>query len=92
MQFPDGPTIRRFFLIIVIICMIIPLRKADLWTETKRMSDLQQWRTLCARYTVALAYMKDSNARITVFAPINDVFIYNPDIRAFSQKEVLSHI
>ncbi|CAG9538217.1 unnamed protein product [Cercopithifilaria johnstoni] len=81
-----------FHFIIVIIFTVIPLRKADLWTETERMSNLQQWRTLCARYTVPLAYMKDSNAPITVFAPVNDVFTYNPDIRALSQKEVLAHI
>lgn len=36
--------------------------------------------------------MKDSNARITVFAPVDDVFTYNPDIRALDQKETLSHI
>uniref|UniRef100_A0A8R1IA93 Tyrosine-protein kinase n=1 Tax=Caenorhabditis japonica TaxID=281687 RepID=A0A8R1IA93_CAEJA len=65
---------------------------ADLWAETERMSDLQQWRALCGYYTVATAYMKDSNARITVFAPVDDVFTYNPDIRALDQKETLSHI
>uniref|UniRef100_A0A0N5ADG7 Fasciclin-1 n=1 Tax=Syphacia muris TaxID=451379 RepID=A0A0N5ADG7_9BILA len=65
---------------------------ANLWAETERMSDLQQWHTLCGHYTVAEAYMKDSNARITVFAPTNDVFTYNPDLRALSQKEVLGHI
>lgn len=36
--------------------------------------------------------MEDSNARITVFAPVNDVFLYNPDLRAMDQKETLSHI
>lgn len=36
--------------------------------------------------------MEDSNARITVFAPVNDVFLYNPDLRALTQKETLSHI
>lgn len=36
--------------------------------------------------------MEDVNARITVFAPVNDVFLYNPDLRAMSQKETLSHI
>ncbi|VDO20446.1 hypothetical protein V3C99_003209 [Haemonchus contortus] len=65
---------------------------ADLWTETERISDLQQWHALCGRYTVAKAYMEDSNARITVFAPVDDVFTYNPDIRALDQKETLSHI
>ncbi|VDM75348.1 unnamed protein product [Strongylus vulgaris] len=65
---------------------------ADLWTETDRISDLQQFRALCGRYTVARAYMEDSNARITVFAPVDDVFTYNPDIRALDQKETLSHI
>ncbi|OZC07064.1 hypothetical protein X798_05924 [Onchocerca flexuosa] len=84
---------RRFLLIVVVIFIVILRQnKADLWTETERMSNLQQWRTLCARYTVPLAYMKDSNARITVFAPVNDVFTYNPNIRALSQKEVLGHI
>ncbi|KAL3090962.1 hypothetical protein niasHS_007337 [Heterodera schachtii] len=56
------------------------------------MSDLQQWRLLCSRYQVAQAYMEDVNARVTVFAPVNDVFLYNPDLRAMDQKEVLSHI
>lgn len=36
--------------------------------------------------------MEDSNARITTFAPVNDVFLYNPDLRAMDQKETLSHI
>lgn len=36
--------------------------------------------------------MEDSNARVTVFAPVNDVFLYNPDLRAMDQKETLSHI
>lgn len=36
--------------------------------------------------------MEDSNARITVFAPVNDVFLYNPDLRAMDQKETLSFI
>lgn len=36
--------------------------------------------------------MEDVNARVTVFAPVNDVFLYNPDLRAMDQKEVLSHI
>ncbi|KAE9547887.1 hypothetical protein FO519_008906 [Halicephalobus sp. NKZ332] len=56
------------------------------------MSDLQQFRALCGRYQVSQAYMEDSNARITVFAPTNDVFLYNPDLRAMTQKETLSHI
>jgi hypothetical protein len=51
-----------------------------------------QWRLLCSRYQVAQAYMEDVNARVTVFAPVNDVFLYNPDLRAMDQKEVLSHI
>uniref|UniRef100_A0AC34F412 FAS1 domain-containing protein n=1 Tax=Panagrolaimus sp. ES5 TaxID=591445 RepID=A0AC34F412_9BILA len=50
------------------------------------------FRALCGRYQVAQAYMEDSNARITVFAPVNDVFLYNPDLRALTQKETLSHI
>ncbi|KAM3721786.1 Fasciclin-1 [Dirofilaria immitis] len=72
--------------------MVISQQEANLWIETERMTGLQQWRTLCSRYTVPLAYMKDSNARITVFAPVNDVFTYNPNIRALSQKEILGHI
>lgn len=36
--------------------------------------------------------MEDSNARITVFAPVDGVFLYNPDIRAMTQKDTLSHI
>jgi hypothetical protein len=36
--------------------------------------------------------MEDSNARVTVFAPTDDVFTYNPDLRAMDQKETLSHI
>lgn len=65
---------------------------ANLWSETLRLSDLQQWRALCGRYSVAQAYMEDSNARLTVFAPVDDVFTYNPDLRAMDQKETLSHI
>ncbi|CAD5206802.1 unnamed protein product [Bursaphelenchus okinawaensis] len=64
----------------------------NLWSETARMADLQQWRMLCDRYQVSRAYMEDSNARVTVFAPVNDVFLYNPDLRAMDQKETLSHI
>uniref|UniRef100_A0A7E4V3C3 Fasciclin-1 n=1 Tax=Panagrellus redivivus TaxID=6233 RepID=A0A7E4V3C3_PANRE len=56
------------------------------------MSDMQQFRAQCGRYQVAQAYMEDSNARITTFAPVNDVYLYNPDLRAETQKEVLSHI
>ncbi|VDK82185.1 unnamed protein product [Litomosoides sigmodontis] len=67
-------------------CLIIVRRPMFTFGITK------QWRTLCARYTVSLAYMKDSNAPITVFAPVDDVFIVNPNIRALSQKEVLAHI
>uniref|UniRef100_A0A0N5BW28 Fasciclin-1 n=1 Tax=Strongyloides papillosus TaxID=174720 RepID=A0A0N5BW28_STREA len=55
------------------------------------MEDMQQFRDLCSYYTVAKAYMEDSNARITVFAPVNDVFLYNPVLRGMRQKEVLSH-
>ncbi|KAI6182891.1 hypothetical protein M3Y97_00429300 [Aphelenchoides bicaudatus] len=65
---------------------------ANLWSESARMEDLQQWRALCGRYQVSQAYMEDSNARITVIAPVNDVFLYNPDLRAMDQKETLSHI
>ncbi|KAF7639119.1 hypothetical protein Mgra_00001353 [Meloidogyne graminicola] len=65
---------------------------SSLWSETGRMSDMQQWRLLCSHYQVAQAYMEDVNARITIFAPVNDVFLYNPDLRAMDQKEVLSHI
>lgn len=35
-----------------------------------------QWRYLCGRYQVAQAYMEDSNARITVFAPVNGGWKY----------------
>ncbi|MFH4976126.1 hypothetical protein AB6A40_002835 [Gnathostoma spinigerum] len=74
-----------------VVC-IIRTAVADLWTETERISDLQQWRSLCGRYAVAEAYMRDTNARITVFAPVDDVFTYNPEMRAIDQKETLSHI
>lgn len=47
---------------------------------------------MCSRYQVAQAYMEDTNARITVFAPVNDAFLYNPDLRAMDQKETLGHI
>ena len=53
--------------------------------ETSRMEDMQQWRALVSYYQVAQAYMEDSNARVTVFAPVNDVFLYNP-VRGFYQK------
>ncbi|KAK0426866.1 hypothetical protein QR680_009942 [Steinernema hermaphroditum] len=72
--------------------LLLSAVSGDLWTESGRMSDLQQWRTLTGRYQVAKAYMEDSNAKITVFAPVNDVFLYNPDLRAMDQKETLSHI
>ncbi|VDN51771.1 unnamed protein product [Dracunculus medinensis] len=80
--------IRVHFLFLILIKNVY----LDLWTEMERMNDLQQWRSLCGRYAVAQAYMEDSNARITVFAPVNDVFTYNPDLRALNQKETLSHI
>uniref|UniRef100_A0A914RK90 Fasciclin-1 n=1 Tax=Parascaris equorum TaxID=6256 RepID=A0A914RK90_PAREQ len=79
----------------ITVTALITLRlcvSADLWVESERISDLQQWRALCGRYTVAQAYMEDSNARITVFAPVDDVFTYNPNLRAIDQKETLSHI
>lgn len=78
------------FLVFIFI-LFTPI-KSDLWAETERMPDLQQWRALCGYYAVATAYMKDSNARVTVFAPVDDVFTYNPTIRAMDQKETLSHI
>ncbi|VDK35442.1 unnamed protein product [Gongylonema pulchrum] len=78
--------------ILTIIVSVVRQVHAELWTEIERMSDLQQWRTLCDQYTVARAYMEDMNARITVFAPVDDVFTYNPSIRAMNQKETLSHI
>jgi hypothetical protein len=104
----------------------------SLWSETARMSDLQQvgkghpqnatanpvpnpysgvfsvpdtklpkhtWKVpLMANwlYSIIIRFppppSKDVNARVTVFAPVNDVFLYNPDLRAMDQKEVLSHI
>ncbi|KAI6178177.1 hypothetical protein M3Y98_00472500 [Aphelenchoides besseyi] len=64
---------------------------ADLWSESSRMADLQQFRMLCGRYHVCRAYMEDSNARVTFFAPVNDVFLYNPDLRAMTQAETLAH-
>lgn len=72
--------------------MLLRHSSSSLWSETGRMSDMQQWRLLCSRYQVAQAYMEDVNARVTIFAPVNDVFLYNPDLRAMDQKEVLSHI
>ncbi|KAH7728775.1 fasciclin domain protein [Aphelenchoides avenae] len=84
--------LRQTFSICIIPTCLTTLALANLWSETARMSDLQQWRALCGRYQVAQAYMEDSNARITTFAPVNDVFLYNPDLRAMDQKETLSHI
>lgn len=60
--------------------------------QKKSLFPSSQWRLLCSRYQVAQAYMEDVNARVTVFAPVNDVFLYNPDLRSMDQKEVLSHI
>ncbi|CAJ0961491.1 unnamed protein product, partial [Mesorhabditis belari] len=78
------------------LCIVIALCfssvNANLWAETERMPDLQQWRKLCGLYEVATAYMKDVYAKVTIFAPTDDVFTYNPDIRALSQREVLSHM
>jgi hypothetical protein len=68
------------FLILPIFCHHV---HANLWTETARMEDMQQFRALCGRYQVCRAYMEDSNARVTFFAPVNDVFLYNPDLRAY---------
>ncbi|GMT28845.1 hypothetical protein PFISCL1PPCAC_20142, partial [Pristionchus fissidentatus] len=55
-------------LLIYLFLSFISMLHADLWTETARMSDLQQFRSLCGRHPVAEAYMKDTNARMTVFA------------------------
>uniref|UniRef100_A0A9J2PJU8 FAS1 domain-containing protein n=2 Tax=Ascaris TaxID=6251 RepID=A0A9J2PJU8_ASCLU len=84
----------QFITVVVLITLRFCVQSvyADLWVESERISDLQQWRALCGRYTVAQAYMEDSNARITVFAPVDDVFTYNPNLRAIDQKETLSHI
>lgn len=79
-------------LFLFLLFLFIKSGICDLWSETARMSDMQQFRALCGRYQVSQAYMEDSNARITVFAPTNDVFLYNPDLRALTQKETLSHI
>ncbi|GMT28844.1 hypothetical protein PFISCL1PPCAC_20141 [Pristionchus fissidentatus] len=76
---------------ISLLLLLIPLVQSDLWTETARIPDLQQFRALCGRYQVAQAYMEDTNSRCTTFAPVDDVFTYNPDIRALDQKETLSH-
>ncbi|KAI1717966.1 fasciclin domain-containing protein [Ditylenchus destructor] len=86
------PISKFYGLLIILLSTLWRSVEANLWSETARMSDLQQWRYLCGRYQVAQAYMEDSNARITVFAPVNDVFLYNPDLRAMDQKETLSHI
>uniref|UniRef100_A0A1I8BRP1 Fasciclin-1 n=1 Tax=Meloidogyne hapla TaxID=6305 RepID=A0A1I8BRP1_MELHA len=82
----------NFLSIIFFVLMLLRHSSSSLWSETGRMSDMQQWRLLCSRYQVAQAYMEDVNARVTIFAPVNDVFLYNPDLRAMDQKEVLSHI
>ncbi|CAK5054575.1 unnamed protein product [Meloidogyne enterolobii] len=79
-------------IIFIFVLILLERAFASLWSETGRMSDMQQWRLLCSRYQVAQAYMEDVNARVTIFAPVNDVFLYNPDLRAMDQKEVLSHI
>ena len=47
---------------------------------------------LCGRYHVCRSYLEDTNARVTFFAPVNDVFLYNPDLRAMTQAETLAHI
>uniref|UniRef100_A0A914V4X6 FAS1 domain-containing protein n=1 Tax=Plectus sambesii TaxID=2011161 RepID=A0A914V4X6_9BILA len=77
---------------LVLLMLLVSGVSTNLWVEMERIADLQQFRALTGRYTVAQAYMEDSNARITVFAPVDDVFTYNPDLRALDQKQTLGHI
>lgn len=87
-----GPKMNSPVVVFVVLAAFMERTQCDLWTELERMGDMQQWRGLCGRYTVAQSFMEDSNARISVFAPVDDVFTYNPDLRAMTQKQALGHI
>ena len=46
---------------------------------------------LCGQYTVCRAYLEDTNMRMTVFAPVDEVFAYNPRLLGMDEKRLLSH-
>uniref|UniRef100_A0A5S6QA86 FAS1 domain-containing protein n=1 Tax=Trichuris muris TaxID=70415 RepID=A0A5S6QA86_TRIMR len=64
---------------------------ADLWTELNRIDDLSEFRRIVNEYSVSQSYLQDYHSAITVFAPINDVFVRFPDVRSMTQKELLGH-
>ncbi|KFD57936.1 hypothetical protein M514_01169 [Trichuris suis] len=64
---------------------------ADLWTELNRIDDLSEFRRIVNEYSVSQSYLQDYHSAVTVFAPINDVFVRFPDVRSMTQKELLGH-
>jgi hypothetical protein len=65
---------------------------ASLWTELERINDLQEWRRIVSEHQVIEYYHRDADARMTVFAPVDDVFLRWPELRSLTEKESLSHI
>ncbi|TKR62084.1 hypothetical protein L596_026091 [Steinernema carpocapsae] len=65
---------------------------ADLWALIATNLELEKFRSVCGYFDVCKSYLSDGNAAITVFAPVNDVFLYKPVLFRQTQTEVLSHI
>ncbi|KRY34581.1 DnaJ -like protein subfamily C member 10, partial [Trichinella spiralis] len=73
-------------------CTIINFTLANhLLTELERIDDLSEFRRLVKEYTVSQSYLEDYHAQLTIFAPVDDVFIRFPEYRSMTLKELLEH-
>ncbi|KRY75517.1 DnaJ -like protein subfamily C member 10 [Trichinella pseudospiralis] len=73
-------------------CTIIHFTIANhLLTELERIDDLSEFRRLVKEYTVSQSYLEDYHAQLTIFAPVDDVFIRFPEYRSMTLKELLEH-
>ncbi|KRX20523.1 DnaJ -like protein subfamily C member 10, partial [Trichinella nelsoni] len=73
-------------------CAIINFTLANhLLTELERIDDLSEFRRLVKEYTVSQSYLEDYHAQLTIFAPVDDVFIRFPEYRSMTLKELLEH-
>ncbi|KRZ78816.1 Fasciclin-1, partial [Trichinella papuae] len=73
-------------------CTIINFTLAShLLTELERIDDLSEFRRLVKEYTVSQSYLEDYHAQLTIFAPVDDVFIRFPEYRSMTLKELLEH-
>ncbi|KAK0426877.1 hypothetical protein QR680_009945 [Steinernema hermaphroditum] len=70
---------------------LISVVYGDLWSLTATIYDLKQFRSACDYFQTCVSYMRDGNAPVTVFAPVNDVFLYQPNLMYMTQVEILNH-